>query len=240
MKTTVRSVTLAVIVALAVVAVAAQPAAAQSNTEPAFVVDVHADGSADVSLRSTFDLTTDDEQDAFSSLMDDEQARQNAKDRFLKRMQAVANDAENATGRAMAVTGARIDLRLTADNETGIVTISVTWDGLAAVDGGSLTVTEPFASGFDPERPFVLRAPDGYSFTSVTPEPDDRTASVLTWEAGTDLTGLSVVMEAEDTPSGAEDTAVGTDGQPGFGWATAGLALVGTIGLLASRVSRRR
>lgn len=238
----VRPLALALILVVSVIAMTVPPVTAHSTSEPAFIVELNADGSAEVTLRSTFDLTTDSEQEAFRTLMDDEQAQQNAKDRFLERMRAVASDAENATGREMAVMDPTIDLYRSDDSETGVVTLSVTWEGLAAVDGETLRVTEPFASGFSPDRPFIIRVPDGYVITSVTPNPDERGGTRVAWKSGSDLTGLSVEMEAEDTPSPVEDDdgVIDTDGQPGFGWLVALLALLGATKLVLGKSRRGR
>lgn len=204
------------------------PAAAQDDATPAFIVDVNADGSAQVHIRSTFDLQTDAEQAAFQTLEADEQAQADARARFLARLQAVASDAANATGREMRVTDATLDLQRTADNETGVITLTVTWEGLAAVSGETLTVTEPFASGFEPDRPFVLRAPDGYVIASATPEPDATDERSATWDAGTSLTGFEVVLEPAGTPA---VTTTRSEGQPGFGVLVALLALLAAVSI---------
>lgn len=94
-------------------------------------------------------------------------------------------------------------------------------------------VTEPFARGFVPDRPFVLRVPNGYVLDTVNPEPDERDGRKVTRESGTDLTGLSVELEAQDTPT--RDDTTGTDGQPGVGWLVARLALLGARKLVASK-----
>ncbi len=229
---------IAIVLAVALLAVAAvgPPAAAQADAEPAFVVELHADGSATVSVRSTFDLTTDADREAFRTLMDDEQAQADATARFRDRMRTVAAEAENATGREMQVTGATIDLRRTADDGTGIVTLSARWAGLAAVEGETLVVTEPFASGFAPDWPFVLRAPDGYAFASAAPQPADRTDGAVSWAAGAELDGFEVALTPDPTASGsAADGGARTGGQPGFG-ATAALLAV----LAAATVARLR
>lgn len=207
------------------------PVAAQSAAEPAFVVDLRADGSAVVSVRSTFDLTTEAELAAFRALEEDQQARDDAAARFLDRLRTVAADAENATGRDMRVTDVRLDLRRTADNETGVITLSATWTGLAAVSGETLTVTEPFASGFEPDRRFVLRAPAGYTVAGVSPEPASRDTASATWDAGTDLTGFEVVLEP------AAPTTTESEGQPGFGALAALVALLVGAGIATRRGS---
>lgn len=229
----------ALLVAMVAIAMAGQPVAAQAADEPAFIVAVNADGSAELTVRLTFDLTTDEEQQAFETLQDDDQARQNAMDRFLDRIRAVASDAENATGREMRVTDASIDLRQTSDGETGIVTLGASWSGLAAVEGDTLIITEPFASGFSPERPFVLRAPDGYEIASASPSPDDRSQTSLTWAAGTELAGLSVEFVPTETPTPAGDDGAATDGQPGFGVLVALLGILVAVGGLVGRPRSR-
>lgn len=221
------SAILAVALAVALIGASAAPVAAQSTADPAFIVEVHDDGSATVSVRSTFDLTTDAERAAFRTLMDDDQAKRSASDRFLDRMRAVASDAENATGREMQVTDASIDLRRSTDNETGIVTLSVTWAGLAAVDGETLVLGEPFASGFTTDRAFVVEPPEGYEITSASPEPEASEAGHAIWNAGTDLSGLEVEMQPTATDTSPADGPAQTDGQPGFGWLVALLALLG-------------
>lgn len=224
-----------------VTAAMSSPVAAQADAEPAFIVELDSDGSAVVSVRSTFDLTTDAEQAAFRSLETDEDAQQAAANRFLDRMRSVASDAENATVREMRVSGATIDLQRTADNGTGIVTLAVTWEGLAAVQGESVVVTEPFASGFSPDRRFVVQPPEGYTVSDVAPEPTTRSADQLTWRAGTDLTGFSAEFQPAATPTEQSDgdgETTRTDGQPGFGLMAAIIAVFVAIGAMAA--SRRR
>ena len=227
---------LRVLALVAVVALAAGPAAAQSTAEPAFIVQLEADGSATVTLRSTFDLTTDAEREAFASLEADDQAQDEAVARFLERLRAVADDAQAATGREMRVTEASVELRRTADGGTGVVTLSATWTGLAATDGDRLVVTEPFASGFAPERPFVVRAPDGYVVEAASPAPDAREETSATWGPGSDLAGLSVEVAPAATPTPTTESTE-TGGQPGFGPLAALAAVLAAAGL-ARRAAR--
>lgn len=218
-------------VALLAIATAGPLAAAQTADEPAFVVVLDDDGSADITLRVTFDLATDEERQAFETLQEDEEARQAARDRFLSRLRAVANQAGNDTGRDMRVTDATVELSTSSDGETGIVELTASWSGLAAVEDDTLVLTEPFASGFSPERPFVLRAPDGYEIASARPSPDQQSASSATWQSGTELSGLSVELTPTDG-GGAQ-----SGGQPGFGPLAAIAALLAAA---AGAVARRR
>ena len=213
-------------------------ATAGESPERSFVVDLAADGSATVTMTSTFDLTTANESEAFAELQNDQQARERFRTSFSERMGGVAADAANETGREMSITDSSIDVRTVGD--TGVVELSVTWDGLAAVEGDTLTVTEPVASGFEPDRAFRLSVPDDYAVTSVSLEADGSADGTVTWEAGTSLDGFSVTAEETadaTTESVTADTSpTGTSGGdgPGFGVGLAVTALLGA-GFLAAR-----
>lgn len=234
-----------------IVAVAATPAAAaaQSSAEPSLVVDLQDGGDAVVALTLTYDLETDDERAAFRTLQNDSEARADARERFRSRMAAVASDAGNATGREMSVTDAAVDVAVSDDGQVGVVELSVTWTDLAAVEGDRLVVTEPFASGFEPDRPFSVRGPDGHRLAGATPAPADDGANAATWEAGTDLAGFEATFAPADeggTPTASDgDGTAGEDGgdggdgggvgPPGFGAGVALLALLAAAVALARR-----
>ena len=133
-----------------------------------------------------------------------------------------------------------LERALAADGRfDGIVTLSVTYVGLAAVADDTLTVTEPFASGFEPDRRFVVTAPDGYAVAAATPAADTSGDARVVYDAGTHLSGFELVLEPTGTPSPTEtpvktmantdepsDGGTDTGGQPGFGAVAAALALV--------------
>jgi hypothetical protein len=223
--------------------VAATAGTAQSTdsatlpAEPSFVVDLEADGSARVTLITTFDLTTDSEREAFEALRANETAREQRTDRFATRMQAIANRAENDTGRSMAIRNPA--MAFTTENDTGIVGLSVTWDGLAAQEGDRLVLREPFASGFDIDRPFRVVGPDGYALGTATPTPTSQQQNSATWSATTQFEGFETVfVPAEDGT--ATDVGDGTSGAgaPGFGIGVAAVAVLAASALLMVRRHR--
>lgn len=195
------------------------PVAGQDDAKRSLVVNLEEDGSAELTLTITYDLADQEERDAFEELQDDAEAREDIRRRYLDRMQSVAHDAENATGRTMAVTSAAVNLRTTDNGETGIVELTVDWDGLAAVEDGTLVVTEPFASGFEPDRTFTVSAPEGYEVATVTPEPDSSDATSVTYERGTSLEGFEATFAESD--GGLTDTDL-----PGFGLLVAAVAIL--------------
>lgn len=205
----------------------AAPAAATDHDAEQFLVELDAEGDADVAVTYTYDLETDSERAAFEELEANETAREELADRFGNRMQGVADRASNETGRSMTVTDASVDVK-SADG-VGIVTLSVTWENLAAVEDDRLTVTEPFASGFEPNRPFTVSAPDGYEIASASPSADSSSEGSVTWNAGTSLDGFEVVADGSGSTTDGSDA----DGA-GFGVAIAASALV------AAAFARRR
>lgn len=211
---------------------AAAPAAATEDHEE-FLVELDAEGNADVSVSYAFDLDSDDEQAAFEELQDNTTAQEEFVERFENRMTAVAEDASDETDREMAVGDAEITFETVGD--VGVVTLSLHWEHLAAVDGDQLTVTEPFASGFAPDRTFTVTAPEDYEITSATPEPSSSGEAEASWEAGASLDGFELVAEPlaadDETDDGGDET---EDDGAGFGVAAA------LVGLLAAAAIARR
>lgn len=237
-----RQIPLAVVCA-ALLCLGAAPAAAsitgatttQQHTG-AFIVNLNEDGSAQITLQLAYDLESDAEQAAFKDLKNNETLQQETKQNFLTRMERVAASAENATGREMRVSDAAIAFETTTDGSVGLVSLSVTWTGLAATNGETLTITEPFASGFEPERPFTVRGPDGYALNSATPEPKATQTNSATWAPGTELTDFEAVFTpaATATPT-ATPSETTTGGGPGFGVAVTVLALIGAAAVVLRR-----
>lgn len=221
-------------------AVGSAAATAHDSTEQAFIVDLDAEGDATVTLRLTYNLTNENEKAAFEDLKNDEQAQTDYRERFVSRLADVAANAENATGREMNVSNGAIEFSRSGD--TGIVELSADWQGLAAVEDGTVTVTEPFASGFEPSQTFVVVAPDGYGLSSSAVEPAATQDGAVMWEAGTDLTGFELTFSesAAVTETTAAEETEGTpaetgDSAPGFGPVLALVAL-----LAAALVAVRR
>ena len=224
-----------VLAGLVVCSLAVTPVAGaqQSDTEPSLLVELDDSGDAQVTLTMTYDLDTDEEADAFESLEGDEEAQATALDRFEGNMQSVADTASDRTDRTMAVTGQSVSAE--RQDDVGILSMTVEWTNFAATDGDDLVVTEPFASGYETDRPLTIVAPDGYQVSDATPAPDSESDGTATWDAGTDLDGFEVVLSADgDAATGADDTGDADDDLPGFGIGTALTALLG-IALIARR-----
>lgn len=211
---------------------AAQPAS-ELPAEPAFVIALESDGSARTTLTVVFDLTTTSERDAFEALRANATAREQRVNQFATRTRAVADRAEAKTGREMRISEPGI--RFVDRGDTGIVALSVTWEGLAARSADGFMLREPFASDFTPDRAFYVVAPDGYELASVSPPPTDRSQTTASWAAGTSLEGFEArFASADDGPL----SGIGIDA-PGFGLGIAVLALVLGTGFFLLRARNR-
>jgi hypothetical protein len=203
--------------------VSAASAASDGSPAPAFVVDLERDGSARVTLATTFDLSTERGQAAFERLRRNETAQTRLRGDFADRMRAVASTAADETGREMGIRNPAIEL--VASNDTGVVSLSATWTGIAAGEGDRLVLGAPFDGGYEPDRPLVVRAPNGYGFTATTPAPDATRPSVATWDAGRNLDGFEAVVTT-DAASGESDGGSSGVSAPGFGVGAAVAALL--------------
>ncbi|VTT87071.1 unknown [Halorubrum sp. DM2] len=226
------AVVTAAVAALAVIAVFLVPGVAALDgpgTGPAveegssFVVALDADGDATVTVVLTYDLADDADEAAFEALRE---RPENVTDRFENRMTRIAERTAAETGREMGVSDARLEAEST--DGTGVVRVSATWTNLAAVDGDRLVVSEPFASAFRPDRPFVLVAPDGYALTDATVEADATTstaegsAATAEWRPGADLSGFSATL-APTEAGGVTDGSLPTPLVPTLALLVAGL-----------------
>jgi hypothetical protein len=185
----------------------AEPAVEEGS---AFVVALDADGDATVSLVLTYNLSDAADEAAFDDLRE---RPENVTSRFDDDLSRLADRTATETGREMGVSAVRTEFE--SANGTGVVRLSATWQNLAAVEGDRLVVSEPFASEFRPDRPFVLVAPDGYGLADATVEAnatsaaDGGDAATAKWAAGTDLSGFSAAFAPSDA-AGVTDESLPT------------------------------
>jgi PGF-CTERM protein len=219
----------------------AGPITASHGAQPSFAVDLQADGDATVTITCTYDLDDDSEQTAFEKLQTNDSATAALEQRFQNRLATIT---ENRTGREMSVQSA--SATRTSESSTGIVELSVQWRGLAATTDDGLVVSEPFASGFEPNRQFTLVMPDGYEVSSTAPAADETGDGQLTLASGTALDGFEVVVQQspDATASGGDDSEATTDSVepdatssdgPAFGVVAALAALLTGAGLAVRR-----
>lgn len=180
---------------------AAESTATDRPTEPAFVVELAADGDATVTLVSTYDLADADDEQAFEELRADPSA---ITDAFEDRLAGVAERTAAETDREMSVGTATAAVETVGDR--GVVRITAPWSNLATAAESQVRLAEPFASGFEPDRTFVVRPPAGYTLTETSHEPADETASAATWAGGTSLTGFEATFAGDGAGSTLTET----------------------------------
>lgn len=170
-----------------------------------FLVELEADGDAQVSLERHYDLTNDTERRAFEALHEDEAARQRKADQVQQDTEYVNNVADDETDRDMAV--GNVTVETSVDGDVGTVTSRFTWENLAAVEDGQLVLAEPFSLYDQLDRELVVVVPDDYEITSATPDPDEQNATTASWEGFTSFSepegGFEVVAEGPSADDGA-------------------------------------
>ncbi|SIR82371.1 DUF7345 domain-containing protein [Natronorubrum thiooxidans] len=186
-------VTAVLLLAAGVVPPVAAADDAVADDRSAFVVELESNGDATVSLALTYDLDDGTDEEAF------EQLRANSTDvvdRFDERLSRIANRTASETDREMTVSD--VNAAVTTTDGVGVIRLSASWSNLAAVDGDRLVVSEPFASEFQTDRPFVLATPDGYVVSETAIPTDGDGTSTAEWDTGTDLSGFSATVSPSD------------------------------------------
>ncbi|MGZ0747034.1 helix-turn-helix transcriptional regulator [Haloparvum sp. AD34] len=154
--------------------------------------DVNESGDAHWRIEYRVRLDTDERKAAFSDLEQD--VEQNESDyvaRFRERMNATVTNAEETTGREMAVENVRVDTsRQTITEEYGVLTYEFRWTNFAVVDGDRLLFGDALAGFFLSEgHSLTLTWPESYELESVQPSPDDTGADRVRWSGKVDFAG---------------------------------------------------
>lgn len=222
------AVTIAVLAATggSAVAAASSTQAVENPAEPAFIVDLQPDGDATVTVVVTYDLADDADTQAFEQLRADPS---NLTGEFEQRLSRITARTGSDTGREMSISD--VSANVETKDGVGVISISVEWSNLAAVDGDQLTLSEPFASEFQPDRQFVVTAPEGYQLSATTHEPAHRTDGTAQWTSGTDLSGFSTTFAASGVSSESLPTPLST---------LLALGLVSTLGYAGHHRLRRQ
>lgn len=228
MSSLARAAVVCAVLVLAVGSFAGVGVAQDQEPEPVdgrFLVELQADGSAEISLEREYDLGDDAERDEFESLHEDEAARADAAESVREDTQYVNNVADDETDRDMRVGEVRVETSV--DGDVGTVAYRFTWENLAAAEDGRLVLAEPFSLYDELDRELVVVVPDDYEISAATPEPDERNATAASWEGFTSFSEEGSRFEVvADGPS--------EDDGAGFGPALAAGTLL-AVALLARR-----
>lgn len=181
----------------------------EHSTTPALEFKLQDTGDAEVTLRLTYNLSSDEQQASFESIANNESYKSALANQTRERLSNIANQTSQSLNRSMDFVNTSTSIE-TVD-QTGIVEITGTWTNLAAVNGNTLAVTEPFISGFETDRNVVVYVPSGYTTTTVTPEETTRQVADspysgrLVWNNETSFNGFELILtqtdQQTDTPT---------------------------------------
>ncbi|MFB6236232.1 MAG: helix-turn-helix transcriptional regulator [Halopenitus sp.] len=152
--------------------------------------DVNESGDAHWRIEYRVRLDTDERKAAFSDLEQD--VKQNESDyiaRFRERMNATVTNAEETTGREMAIENIRVSTsRQTITQEYGVLTYEFRWTNFAVVDGDRLLFGDALAGFFLSEgHSLTMTWPESYELQSVQPSPDETGADRVRWSGKVDF-----------------------------------------------------
>lgn len=152
--------------------------------------DVNESGDAHWRIEYRVRLDTEERKAAFSDLEQD--VKQNESDyvaRFRERMNATVTNAEETTGREMAIKNIRVSTsRQTITQEYGVLTYEFRWTNFAVVDGDRLLFGDALAGFFLSEgHSLTMTWPESYELQSVQPSPDETGADRVRWSGKVDF-----------------------------------------------------
>lgn len=191
-------------------------------------VDVDADSTrlnvavqenGDAQWEVVYRIRLDDQNDteAFEELRQDVQNDSTPyTDRFGQRMERIANTAENATGREMAIQNVTVETRSQVDY--GFLVYQFEWTNFAAVDGDTIRAGDAIDQFYlDSRTTLEIQWPDGYVSDSVTPSPTESGQRNAVWQGERDFDSGQprvVIVPQGETPVPTSD---GPSTEPGPG-----------------------
>lgn len=197
-------------------------------------VELEEDGTAAWRIAHRTRLDDQNTSDAFDELQADiETNRSKYRERFADRMALTIADAENVTGRAMALRNVSVAAtREQLPQEYGVVTYRFEWVGFAAVDAAEIRAGDALAGLFlDSGTSLVVSWPEAYELDAAVPEPDDRRDGAVSWRGPRDFdSGQPRVIISESRAPGGGILGIGHVGAWLVGVSLATLAVVLGLG----------
>lgn len=130
----------------------------------------------------SYDLADDADQQAFDQLREDPS---NLTGNFEQRLSRIADRTATDTVREMTISD--VSASVETRDGVGVIRVSAEWSNLASVSGDELTLTEPFASEFQPDRLFVVDPPEGYQLATSSHKPANTDAETVQWTSGSGI-----------------------------------------------------
>jgi hypothetical protein len=166
-------------------------------------VDLRQNGDARWTITKTFNLTSEDETEAFGEVARDfEEGRTD--DLGLQSFKRASQQASDATDRDMSITNVTRSSSQTgtATNGTGELSISFTWTNFGRIEGENLYIDDVFATGWlgglSENQQLIIRPPEGYQFFDASVSVTLRNGTIQ-WTGPRDFTGSTLSATFEQT-----------------------------------------
>lgn len=153
-------------------------------------VALQPNGSAAWQVEYRLRLDDENATAAFESLEADVAGnRSEYEDRFARGMEQTVADAENTTGREMALGPVSVETSTTTlPQEYGVIAYSFGWEGFAVTEGDEIRAGDAIGGLFlDAQTTLILGFPADYQVVEVTPAPDERRDEAVVWNGRLDF-----------------------------------------------------
>jgi len=176
-----------------------------AGAEISYTFDIDTRGNAWYIIEYRTILDTQDrinEFDEFKLVVDGNNTH---KAEFEARMRDIVAQAGIATSRPMAASDFDVSVttRNSATGNYGIVRYSFMWSNFAKVSGSSVAIGDVFFGGqyISTGDTFIIKVPDAYKVSEVTPTPDSERKSELIWSGPRNFNSGEPAVVAEKSSS---------------------------------------
>ena len=156
-----------------------------AGAEISYTFDIDTQGSAWYIIEYRTLLDSQDRINEFDEFKLVVEGNSTHKAEFEARMRDIVTQAGIATSRPMAASDFDVSATTqnTATGNYGIVRYSFMWGNFAEVSGSSVVIGDVFFGGqyISTGDTFIIKVPDGYKVSEVTPTPDSERKSELIW-----------------------------------------------------------
>lgn len=153
--------------------------------EVTYTFDVDTDGGAWYIIEYRTLLDSQARMDEFNSFKAMVERNATYRNEFESNMRTIVSQTGIATSRSMIASDFDVlaSIQKTAMGNYGIVRSSFKWSSLAEVSGSSIILGDVFFGGqyISNGDTFIVKVPDGYKISRVTPEPDIQRKDELIW-----------------------------------------------------------
>ncbi|NOR48171.1 MAG: hypothetical protein GQ533_09045 [Methanosarcinaceae archaeon] len=156
-----------------------------AGAEISYTFDIDTQGSAWYIIEYRTLLDSQDRINEFDEFKLVVEGNSTHKAEFEARMRVIVTQAGIATSRPMIASDFDVSATTqnTATGNYGIVRYSFMWGNFAEVSGSSVVIGDVFFGGqyISTGDTFIIKVPDGYRVSEVTPTPDSERKSELIW-----------------------------------------------------------